>query len=391
MEQVHFGLIGAGAQVAAGASYVQTVMFYSCAVNNTHVNEMFDKLKNLRVVALLDSPAIVPPLRIPAAAMTRESQLIALRLEGMGLGEIPPEFGRLSESLSILTINRNRRLQKVPRELGQCTNLGLLYLRDNAITLIPSELGRLTGLATLALAGNKLASLPAELGSLVNMQAMYLGRNRITELPPSFGEIRGLTLLSVGANLLTTVPILDAQPQAWPKLRIADFEGNRILTWPKSWILQNKVQVAQLPFNTTTGDDGDGLYETYVARRRTVTRIGQNSSSIEAGKETDGTLAGREVALVLMSGNPVVNNSSTAAQLWEFSREGDTVGNVGGEGEPIVMLVSSKGNCALGGCWSVPWKGYMDHDPRGDSYCDTGCNVSTCNFDGGDCSRVIDM
>ena len=81
----------------------------------------------------------------------------------MGVGEIPSGIGRIGESLSVLSFNRNRRLQTVPPEVGQCINLALLYLADNAITSVPSELGRLTGLATLSLEGNTLSSLPVEL------------------------------------------------------------------------------------------------------------------------------------------------------------------------------------------------------------------------------------
>jgi hypothetical protein len=385
VEQVHTDLFGAGEQILATAPYVQTIMFYGCAVNNTHVTDMFDKLKNLRVVALLNSPVIVPPFQLPDSAMTNESQLTALRLDGMGVGEIPSGIGRIGESLSVLSFNRNRRLQTVPPEVGQCINLALLYLADNAITSVPSELGRLTGLATLSLEGNTLSSLPVELGSLTNIQKLYLGRNRLEALPSTFGRLTNLAVLDGSANRLTAVPILDAQPQTWSKLRYMKLEGNRISAWPKDWTLERIEEVAQLPFNTTTSD----LYDTYVARRRTEARIGRNSSIIQDGQEVDGTLlAGREVALVLMSGNPVVNdrrNGSMAAQLWEFSRGGDTVVNEGAGGS-AVMLVSSKGDCAPG-CWSTTWQ-EVAQDHRGDSSCHAGCNVTSCSFDGGDCARA---
>ena len=395
MEKVHTDLFGAGAQAAATAAYTQTVILYSgCVLNNTHVNDMFDKLKNLRVVMLLDSPAIVPPLQLPASAMTSESQLVALRLVGMGLGEIPPEIGRLAESLSLLYIIGNRRVRRVPPELGQCTNLGIVNFRDNAITSLPSELGRLTGLAALNVNGNKLSSLPAELGSLTNMHTLNIGRNRLTALPSSFGRMAYLEVLGGAANRLTSVPILDTQPQAWPKLSVIDLEGNCISTWPKDWTLQRIEEVAQLSFNTTTGDDGDGFYDTYVDRRRTETRIGRNSSILQGGQNTDGTLAGRDVVLVGMSGNPVVsdggNGSMTAAgagqsseeRLWEFSRGGDTVENV-------VLLVISRGNCAFG-CNTFALKATGSQDFRGDYVCDISCNVSACNFDDGDCTRAVD-
>ena len=78
MEDVRQGLL-TGNAAATTAPYVQTMIFKSgCSVNNTHVHEMFHRLSNLRVLVLADSTAIVPPLVLPGAAMTKESQLMAL-------------------------------------------------------------------------------------------------------------------------------------------------------------------------------------------------------------------------------------------------------------------------------------------------------------------------
>jgi hypothetical protein len=74
------------------APYSQAMMFVDCAVNNTHVNEMFVRMTNLRVLDVQRSSAIIPPLRLPGAAMTTDSQIMALRLAEVGLETIPSVF-----------------------------------------------------------------------------------------------------------------------------------------------------------------------------------------------------------------------------------------------------------------------------------------------------------
>ena len=380
MEDVHSGLF-TGRSLATTAPYVQTMMFEAgCAVNNTHVDEMVVGLSNLRVLCLAESSAIVPPLQLPGAAMNKESQLMAIRLEKMGIEKIPSEIGRLSEALSILVLHRNPMLREVPREVGECKKISALYLSENSLTAVPSELGRLVGLAALALDHNKLASLPDELGSLVGLQELWLSGNLLSAVPSSFGRMSSLIQLSVADNRLSAIPVLDSNPQAWPNLRYMNLEGNNISSWPNDWVVRKDVAVADLPFNTTarvTGDERDGLYDTYVAQQQTKAAVGGNQ---EGGLIAAGNARGVISLLVLMGGNPVVgNNGSGGARLLEMSR-GSAAGKL------PRMLVSSRPECAAG-CESTPWKAGNVRDFRGDKDCNLMCNVSSCQYDGGDCLR----
>ena len=379
IEDVRQGLF-AGNALARTAPYVQTIVFEpGCALNNTHVEEMLVRLSNLRVLALRGSSAIISPLRLPGKAMTKESQLMMIRFNTMGLETIPSEIGRLSETLSIVTIANNPKLRELPRELGECTKLGILYLPHNAITAVPRELERLTGLAMIDLGMNRLTSLPSTLGSLTNLQSLWLGNNLLDAIPPSFEKMTSLTRLSAASNRLTTVPVLDSSQRAWPNLRFLNLEGNNISAWPNNWVVQKKASVAELPFNTTAravGGERDGLYDTYVAHHQ------QNKSSNgNSPLATGGALS----LLVLMSGNPVMENIITKgrAVLIEVKRGSASEGMPG-------MLVSTRPNCAAG-CHSTPWKAGGVRDYRGDSWCHSGCNVSACQFDGGDCARREDL
>ena len=368
------------------APFVQTMMFEAgCAVNNTHVEEMIVELSNLRVLYIAESSAIVPPLRLPGAAMKKESQLMAIRLDKMGIEKIPSEIGRLSETLSILVIKRNPKLREVPREVGDCNKLTALYLEANVLTAVPSELGRIAGLAALDLTQNKLTSLPNELGSLAGLQELWLSDNHLSAVPSSFGRMSSLAKLNMAGNLLSAVPVLNSDLQAWPHLRYMNLEGNNISSWPNGWEVKRNETVAALPFNTTAravGDERNGLYDTYVTQRQTKVTVGGKT---QAG----GSLLASNVRsvislLVLMGGNLVVgNNGSDDARLLEMSRDSAA-------GKLPWMLVSSRPNCAPG-CESTPWKAgglrVLMRDFRGDSNCNVLCNVLSCQYDGGDCLR----
>lgn len=96
-------------------------------MNNTHFR-LAIHLPKIRVLFILRSTAMVPPLQLPASAMKGESQLMALRLVGAGIEVIPSEIGRLRATLSVLLLEENPALREIPSELGECTNLGLLVL-----------------------------------------------------------------------------------------------------------------------------------------------------------------------------------------------------------------------------------------------------------------------
>ena len=84
-----------------------------------------------------------------------------LDLLGEGIKSLPAEIGQLT-NLTVLYLSRNK-LTSVPKELGQLTNLTGLYLDENQLTSVPKELGRLTNLTLLDLTGNQLSSLPKEI------------------------------------------------------------------------------------------------------------------------------------------------------------------------------------------------------------------------------------
>lgn len=75
----------------------------------------------------------------------RQTQATELDLPRMGLEELPPEIGQLT-NLTKLNLWGNQ-LTSLPPEIGQLTNLTELYLHKNQLTILPREITYLTGLA----------------------------------------------------------------------------------------------------------------------------------------------------------------------------------------------------------------------------------------------------
>ncbi|HWP55519.1 MAG TPA: GTP-binding protein, partial [Pyrinomonadaceae bacterium] len=103
----------------------------------------------------------------PQAALAEAEKRIAdcagkkateLRLDGLGLNEIP-------ESLS------------------QLKHLGVLWLKRNALTVLPESLGLLVNLVWLDCSDNQLIDLPQSLSNLNMLSALYLHGNEALGLP----------------------------------------------------------------------------------------------------------------------------------------------------------------------------------------------------------------
>jgi Leucine-rich repeat (LRR) protein len=91
-------------------------------------------------------------------------------------------------------------------EIGELSNLQVLYLWGNDLTSLPPEIGQLTNLRELNLGVNALTSLPPEIGQLVNLQTLDLGGNALTSLPAEIGQLTNLRELNLHTNPLESPP-----------------------------------------------------------------------------------------------------------------------------------------------------------------------------------------
>jgi Leucine-rich repeat (LRR) protein len=133
-----------------------------------------------------------------------ESGALELRLSMLGLNEVPPEIGQLT-NLQVLYLSANQ-LANIPPEILQLTNLQYLFLGENNLVIIPSEIGQLTNLQVLDLSYNELTSLPSEIRNLRNLQVLNLGSNQLTSLPVEIGQLANLRQLYLYDNQLQHLP-----------------------------------------------------------------------------------------------------------------------------------------------------------------------------------------
>jgi Leucine-rich repeat (LRR) protein len=103
--------------------------------------------------AQTQTPEEVALERIEAAAASEATEL---NLSDLGLTELPPEIGQLT-NLQELDLWGNQ-LTVLPPEIGQLTNLRWLDVAGNQLTVLPPEIGQLTNLRWLDVAGNPLPS-----------------------------------------------------------------------------------------------------------------------------------------------------------------------------------------------------------------------------------------
>jgi Leucine-rich repeat (LRR) protein len=122
-----------------------------------------------------------------------------------GLTSLPPEIGNLT-NLEVLYL-QNNQLTSVPPEIGKLTNLVSLYLLENQLTSLPPEIGNLTNLEVLCLQNNQLTSVPPEIGKLTSLRDLELQNNQLTSVPPEIGNLTNLKILQLEHNQLTSLPL----------------------------------------------------------------------------------------------------------------------------------------------------------------------------------------
>lgn len=64
-------------------------------------------------------------------------------------------------------------------QIGSCSQISLLSMRENKLNYLPDEIGRLSRLKVLNLSANMLQFLPYSISKLKELQALWLSENQV--------------------------------------------------------------------------------------------------------------------------------------------------------------------------------------------------------------------
>lgn len=160
-----------------------------------------------------------------------------LDLTGNALSSLPDDLPRLHR-LRIIFCSENQ-FSELPEVLGRCPALTMIGFKANQIAKVPAA-ALPARLRWLILTDNRIESLPPEIGQCTEMQKLMLSGNRLTALPPELAHCGKLELLRISANKLPALP--DWLP-AMPRLAWLAFAGNPFSD-------ASIPPVASIPWNT---------------------------------------------------------------------------------------------------------------------------------------------
>lgn len=182
-----------------------------------------------------------------------------LDLSEMGLTELPPEIGKLTH-LTKLVLNHHgsqknlkkqssskyNKIQCLPSEIGNLTNLQSLFVYGNELTTLPETFERLSSLIELDLSANNLLTFPTAIRQLVNLKRLDLSNNQLAEIPDFLKHALMLEELNLNRNKLTELPESVVKLR---NLKCLSLDNNQLTTLPESVAQLVKLEILNLRFN----------------------------------------------------------------------------------------------------------------------------------------------
>lgn len=120
----------------------------------------------------------------------------------------PNALAELPLALSFLPKMRNLTFFRTPSAeinpiLWEMRALTTLRMVSSAIKKLPKEIGQLSNLEHLDLEDNELNELPEAIGKLEKLERLNIGKNPILSLPPEIKNLKNLKKISLTANGLS--------------------------------------------------------------------------------------------------------------------------------------------------------------------------------------------
>lgn len=160
---------------------------------------------------------------------------------------------------------RTERLDSLPPEVRELTQLESLTLGFNHLSSLPDWIVELTQLKTIDLSSNLLDAIPGVLAELPNLSSLAVGFNAITSIPPIIVRLKSLTSLNVAMNGLVKVP---EELSELHNLKSIDLSGNRIEDFPTCLLKLKKLR------NLDLADNPLKSVPESVSELRTLTALG---------------------------------------------------------------------------------------------------------------------
>lgn len=130
----------------------------------------------------------------------RLGKIYRLDLKDLGIKVCPQEISAFY-NLKFLDLSGNQ-LKHFDLDLSQMTQLELLHIENNALSLFSSILTPCTALNNLSLAGNKLTHFSADLTQATRLNYLKLSGNQLEEFSSDLRKCTRLLSLSLGSNRL---------------------------------------------------------------------------------------------------------------------------------------------------------------------------------------------
>lgn len=133
------------------------------------------------------------------------TNLELLDISNNGLSVICEDLTRLTKLRTLIAKNNHLDEFSLPKEFGSM-QLEVLNLSGNRFVEMPPQFMKLQRLQSLSLGGNRLKSIPAEIENLTSLELLYLGGNQITAIPPELANLPYLSYLVLCDNRIQSVP-----------------------------------------------------------------------------------------------------------------------------------------------------------------------------------------
>ncbi|MCR9171762.1 MAG: hypothetical protein NXI10_04670 [bacterium] len=98
------------------------------------------------------------------------------------------------------------KLDSLPEELSEFTQLQYLILSKNKLEGLPDFIAEMTDLVYLNLAQNRLEELPEEICSLPSLEKLILNRNLLSTLPSCISGATSISYIDLWDNPIRTLP-----------------------------------------------------------------------------------------------------------------------------------------------------------------------------------------